>query len=86
MPRYTVTDTYTVTYTITAASLDDALAAGGDIDTYNDLDYAGTHALCGWWALCTETATTTIHHRILGDVPICDTCRIKAVHNTTTNP
>ncbi len=82
MPSYQLTDTYTVTYTVEADTLADALAAGGDIDTYDDLDYTGTEAACGWWALCTNTATTTRQHPILGDVPICPDCAAKAVRNS----
>lgn len=29
---------------------------------------------CQWFALCPNDATTTRHHPILGDVPICDRC------------
>ena len=74
MPTYHLTDTYTITYTVEADTLADALAAGGDIDTYDDLSYDGTHALCSWWAACTATATSSRHHPILGDTPICGTC------------
>lgn len=31
--------------------------------------------LCEWFAMCTNDATGTIPHPILGDVPICDRCR-----------
>jgi hypothetical protein len=30
--------------------------------------------LCNWFALCTNDATTTEPHPILGDVPICARC------------
>lgn len=29
---------------------------------------------CRWFALCTNDATKTRSHPILGDVPICDRC------------
>lgn len=33
--------------------------------------------MCEWFALCTNDATGTMSHPILGDVPICDRCRDK---------
>lgn len=30
--------------------------------------------VCEWFALCTNAATKTRPHPILGDVPICDRC------------
>lgn len=36
---------------------------------------------CAWWLLldqvdfCSNPATTTLHHPILGDVPACDRCK-----------
>lgn len=35
------------------------------------------HELCEWFALCTNEATHTEPHPILGDVPICDRCAAK---------
>lgn len=32
---------------------------------------------CAWFALCTNEATGTLAHPVLGDVPICDRCRAK---------
>ena len=32
---------------------------------------------CMWFALCTNDATTTRPHPILGNVPICDRCDAK---------
>lgn len=37
--------------------------------------------MCEWFALCTNEATGIIAHPILGDVPICDRCRIKYEEN-----
>lgn len=31
--------------------------------------------MCEWFALCTNKATGTVAHPILGDVPICDRCK-----------
>lgn len=31
-------------------------------------------AACRWWLLCENTATQTLSHPVLGDVPICDRC------------
>lgn len=36
-------------------------------------------AICEWFALCDNPATTTRSHPILGDVPICDRCDAKVV-------
>lgn len=33
--------------------------------------------MCEWFLLCTNEATTTESHPILGDVPICDRCKEK---------
>lgn len=33
--------------------------------------------LCAWWAMCTNLATGTRFHPMLGDVPICGRCRDK---------
>lgn len=33
--------------------------------------------VCAWFALCTNAATGTEPHPILGDVPICDRCAAK---------
>jgi hypothetical protein len=35
-------------------------------------------ALCQWFALCTNEATRVEPHPILGDVPICDRCAVRA--------
>lgn len=32
---------------------------------------------CEWFALCTNDATSTMPHPVLGDVPICQRCRDK---------
>jgi len=32
---------------------------------------------CQWFALCTNEATMTRPHPILGDVPICERCNDK---------
>lgn len=31
--------------------------------------------ICRWFAGCGREATTTQHHPILGDVPICERCQ-----------
>lgn len=33
--------------------------------------------LCQWFLRCTNLATGTLSHPILGDVPICARCRAK---------
>ena len=33
--------------------------------------------MCEWFALCTNAATGTTAHPVLGDVPICDRCKAK---------
>lgn len=33
--------------------------------------------MCAWWAMCTNLATGTRSHPVLGQVPICDRCRDK---------
>jgi hypothetical protein len=33
--------------------------------------------ICAWWAMCTNAATTTLPHPIIGEVPICDRCKAK---------
>lgn len=30
--------------------------------------------VCEWFVMCTNEATTTQSHPVLGDVPICDRC------------
>lgn len=34
--------------------------------------------ICQWFALCTNEATQTISHPILGEVPTCDRCADRA--------
>ena len=36
-----------------------------------------TQQLCEWFALCTNPATTTEPHVVLGEVPICARCQKK---------
>ena len=40
-------------------------------------EVAGGPVLCGWFALCMNQATTTIHHPVLDYVPCCDRCAAK---------
>lgn len=36
-----------------------------------------TDQLCEWYAMCSNVATTTLRHPIIGDVPICQRCKDK---------
>ena len=46
------------------------------INQYQD----GASKTCEWFLLCENPATTTMHHPILGDVPICQRCIDKINH------
>lgn len=44
------------------------------IDTYEEEETP----TCEWFALCDRAATGTLSHPFLGDVPVCDRCRVLA--------
>lgn len=56
----------------------DAPDDGGDhIETIDPDMHTIEEVVCGWFALCDNTATTVEPHPILTLVPICDRCRAK---------
>ena len=40
--------------------------------------YVAEPVLCRWFLMCTNEATTTQDHPVLGDVPICERCKARA--------
>jgi len=53
----------------------DAICSERGADHYREPVTSPT--LCQWFALCTNPATITRPHPVLGDVPICDRCQAK---------
>ena len=41
-------------------------------------EVAGGPVTCGWFALCDQQAVTTVAHPVLGYVPCCEGCALRA--------
>lgn len=53
----------------------------GDIDQVNVVAIA---SVCAWFAGCDNISTGAMAHPVIGDVPICDRCRVRAERAATT--